>query len=250
MRRTTRTLSVIALSLVLAGTACGGGDSSGSGLTDEEFCAKVAEMETLGSGETEADMAAVVAALDDLAAAAPTKELREALEMLGPVMTEMAGLDENDPEAMSKAFEIMMDPKVMAAGELIEKYGSETCGLDDETTSDAGTMPIDTMPTLGSNGGYIFDDMSASDVSDYVEANGADYFPNGYISSTSINGADEFSEVILDFVDADTIDGVALCEVIAEGIGLSTADTAVRIVVQEDTVDIAVREVDGECAAV
>jgi len=56
--------------------------------------------------------------------------------------------------------------------------------------------------------------------------------------------------VILDFVDADTIDGVALCEVIAEGIGLSTADTAVRIVVQEDTVDIAVREVDGECAAV
>ncbi|MFZ9157980.1 MAG: hypothetical protein ACO230_07770, partial [Ilumatobacteraceae bacterium] len=91
MRRTTRTLSVIALSLVLAGTACGGGDSSGSGLTDEEFCAKVAEMETLGSGETEADMAAVVAALDDLAAAAPTNELREALETLGPVMTEMAG---------------------------------------------------------------------------------------------------------------------------------------------------------------
>lgn len=245
MRRTTRTLSVIALSLVLAGTACGGGDSSGSGLTDEEFCVKVAEMETLGSGETEADMAAAVAALDDLAAAAPTKELREALETLGPVMTEMAGLDENDPEAMNKAFEIMMDPKVMAAGELIEKYGSETCGLDDESTSDAGTMP-----TLGSNGGYIFDDMSASDVSDYVEANGADYFPNGYISSTSINGSDEFSEVILDFVDADTIDGVALCEVIAEGIGLSTADTAVRIVVQEDTVDIAVREVDGECAAV
>ena len=250
MRRTTRTLSVIALSLVLAGTACGGGDSSGSGLTDEEFCVKVAEMETLGSGETEADMAAAVAALDDLAAAAPTKELREALETLGPVMTEMAGLDENDPDAMNKAFEIMMDPKVMAAGELIEKYGSETCGLDDESTSDADTMPIDTMPTLGSNGGYIFDDMSASDVSDYVEANGADYFPNGYISSTSINGADEFSEVILDFVDADTIDGVALCEVIAEGIGLSTADTAVRIVVKEDTVDIAVREVDGECASV
>ena len=250
MRRTTRTLSVIALSLVLAGTACGGGDSSGSGLTDEEFCVKVAEMETLGSGETEADMAAAVAALDDLAAAAPTKELREALETLGPVMTEMAGLDENDPDAMNKAFEIMMDPKVMAAGELIEKYGSETCGLDDESTSDAGTIPIDTMPTLGSNGGYIFDDMSASDVSDYVEANGADYFPNGYISSTSINGSDEFSEVILDFVDADTIDGVALCEVIAEGIGLSTADTAVRIVVQEDAVDIAVREVDSECAAV
>jgi len=250
MRRTTRTLSVIALSLVLAGTACGGGDSSGSGLTDEEFCVKVAEMETLGSGETEADMAAAVAALDDLAAAAPTKELREALETLGPVMTEMAGLDENDPDAMNKAFEIMMDPKVMAAGELIEKYGSETCGLDDESTSDADTMPIDTMPTLGSNGGYIFDDMSASDVSDYVEANGADYFPNGYISSTSINGADDYSEVIMDFVDADTIDGVALCEVIAEGIGLSTADTAVRIVVQEDAVDIAVREVDSECAAV
>jgi len=49
---------------------------------------------------------------------------------------------------------------------------------------------------------------------------------------------------------SDSLDGVALCEVIAEGIAMSTADTAVRIVVQEDTVDVAVREVDGDCAAV
>ena len=252
MRRTIRTLTALSMCLALVGASCGGDDGgfAGSALTDEEFCSKITEMESLGSGETEADMAAAVAVIEDLATSAPTKELRDALETLVPVMTEMAGIDENDPDAMNKAFEVMMDPKVIAAGELIDKYGTETCGFSDESADEAGTMPVDTMPTLGSNGGYIFDDMSASDVSDYVEANGADYFPNGYISSTSINGADDYSEVIMDFVDADTIDGVALCEVIAEGIGLSTADTAVRIVVQEDAVDIAVREVDSECAAV
>jgi len=83
-----------------------------------------------------------------------------------------------------------------------------------------------------------------------VEAYGSDYFPNGYVSSTSMSGADGYTEVILDFTDADSLDDGALCEVIAEGIAMSTADTAVRIVAQENAVDIAVREVDGECAAV
>lgn len=250
MRKTTRTLSVLSLSLVLVSTACGGEDSSGSGLSDEEFCAKVASMENIDPSID--DISAVTAALDDLAAAAPTKELREALETLSPVMLSMAEIDENDPDAMNKVFEVMMDPKVMAAGELIEKYSSETCGIEatdgstDETIGDS----TDTMPTNGSNGGYIFDDMSVTDVSDYIEANGADLYPNGYIGSTSINGANGYSEVIVDFVDADSVDGVALCALIAEGIGMATADTAVRIAVQANAVDVAVREVNSDCQAV
>jgi hypothetical protein len=58
-------------------------------------------------------------------------------------MTEMEGVDENDPEAMSKVMEIIMDPKVTEAGEVIEKYSTEVCGLSvtDETTVDAGTTP-------------------------------------------------------------------------------------------------------------
>jgi hypothetical protein len=249
MRRTTRTLSALSLTLVLAGTACGGGDSSGSALTDEAFCAKVAAMENMDpSGD---DITAVTDALEELAAAAPTKELREALETLGPVMTAMSGIDENDPDAMNKAFEVMMDPEVIAAGELIEKYSSETCGIEttDESTDEALGEPSDTSPSFGSNGGYIFDDMSVDDVSDYVEANGADLYPNGYIGSTSISGANGYTEVTMDFANADSIDGVALCELIVEGIAMSSADTAVRIVVQENTVDVAVREVDGECTS-
>ena len=249
MRRTTRTLSALSLTLVLAGTACGGGDSSGSGLSDAEFCAKVAAMENMDPSAE--DITAVTDALDDLAAAAPTKELREALETLGPVMTAMSGIDENDPDAMNSVMELLMDPKVLAAGELIEKYSSETCGIDaaDESTDETIGDSTDTMPTEGSNGAYVFEDIEAGDIASYVEANGVDYFPNGYVNSTSMAAADGYTEVIMDFADADSIDGVALCELIVEGIAMSSADTAVRIVVQENTVDVAVREMDGECTS-
>ncbi|NDA79348.1 MAG: hypothetical protein EBY07_16595, partial [Actinobacteria bacterium] len=60
--------------LALVGASCGGDDGgfAGSALTDEEFCSKITEMESLGSGETEADMAAAVAVIEDLATSAPT----------------------------------------------------------------------------------------------------------------------------------------------------------------------------------
>ena len=249
MRTHTRTLATLSISLFLVGVSCGGDDGGfgGNALSDEEFCAEIAAIDNVDPSVD--DMTDIVAMIEGLADKAPTKELRDAMVALVPVMTAMSEIDDNDPDAMNKVMEIMMDPEVIAAGTVLETYSTETCGIDD--SADEGTSePTETIPPLGSNGGYIFDDMESGDISDYVEAFGSDYFPNGYISSTSMSGADGYTEVILDFADADTLDGVALCEVIAEGIAMSTTDTAVRIVVQEDTVDVAVREVDGECAAV
>ena len=79
--------------------------------------------------------------MNELIDAAPNDELRDALNVLVSVMTEMEGVDENDPEAMSKVMEIIMDPKVTEAGEVIEKYSTDVCGITDETTVDAGTTP-------------------------------------------------------------------------------------------------------------
>ncbi|MTA28360.1 MAG: hypothetical protein F2562_05825 [Actinobacteria bacterium] len=249
MHASKRTLTALTICLALVGVSCGGDSGSGSAaLSDEEFCLEVAALD--GMNPDVGDMAEIVTTIEDLAAKAPSDELRDAMLALVPVMTMLSEIDENDPEAMNKVMEVMMDPEVMAAGELIEKYSSETCGIDDSAGDESSSGSSDTMPTEGSNGAYIFDDIEAGDISDYVEANGTDYFPNGYVNSTSMSGADGYTEVIMDFADADSVDGVSLCEVIFEGIAMSTADTAVRIVVQQDTVDIAVREVDGECSAV
>lgn len=249
MHASKRTLTALTICLALVGVSCGGDSGSGSAaLSDEEFCLEVAALD--GMNPDVGDMAEIVTTIEDLAAKAPSDELRDAMLALVPVMTMLSEIDENDPDAMNKVMEVMMDPEVMAAGELIEKYSSETCGIDDSAGDESSSGSSDTMPTEGSNGAYIFDDIEAGELSDYVEANGTDYFPNGYVNSTSMSGADGYTEVIMDFADADSVDGVSLCEVIFEGISMSTADTAVRIVVQQDTVDIAVREVDGECSAV
>lgn len=247
MRNTARTLTALALCLALEGASCGGDDSgSGPALSNEEFCAKVEALDAMDPGTD--DMAEVVATVEELADAAPSEELRDAMRALVPVMTALENLDENDPDAMNKIMEIMMDPEVIAAGELIENFSSETCGIDPDDGGSESTS--DTIAEPGSNGAYIVDDIESRDISDYVEANGSDLFPGGYVSSTSLTGGSDFTDVVLDFADADTIDGVGLCELILESINAGTADTAVRIVVQENTVDIAVREVDGECTAV
>ena len=250
MRASNRTLTALTICLALVGVSCGG-DDSGSGsaaLSDEEFCVELTALD--GMNPDVGDMAAVVTTIEDLADKAPSDELRDAMLALVPVMTMMSEIDDNDPDAMNKVMEIMMDPEVMAAGELLEKYSSETCGIDDSAGDESSSGSSDTMPTDGTDGAYIFDDIEAGELSDYVEANGSDFFPNGSVSSTSMSGATGYTDVIMDFTGADYVDGVSLCEVIFEGIAMSTADTAVRIVVQEDTVDIAVREVDGECSEV
>ena len=114
--------------------ACGSdSSSSGARLTDEQFCAKVADMDDLETFDSSA-----IAMMNELIDSAPNDELRDALKVLVPVMTEMEGVDENDPEAMSKVFEIIMDPKVTEAGEVIEKYSTEVCGITDETTVGTG----------------------------------------------------------------------------------------------------------------
>jgi hypothetical protein len=238
----TSLLTAFTISCVTLGVACGGDSGGSNALSEAEFCDKIASVE--GAADVEADMTTMLAVLADLADSAPTKELREAIETIGPIMQELEGVDENDPDAFAKAMEIMMDPKVVAAGETLEKFTTETCGLTD--TTDA---PSDDMSSDGGSGD-IFDDMSAGDISDYVDANGADYFPNGYVGSTSMNSAGDYTDITMDFVDADSVDGVAICELIGEFIAGATADTAVRIVVQADATDIAVREVDGSCAAV
>ncbi len=165
----TSLLTAFTFSCVTLGVACGGDSGGSNALSEAEFCDKIASVE--GTAPADADMTTVLAVLADLADSAPTKELRDAIETIAPIMQELEGVDENDPEAFAKAMEIMMDPKIVAAGAVLEKFATETCGLTD--TTDA---PSDDMSSDGGSGD-IFDDMSAGDISDYVAANGATTSP-------------------------------------------------------------------------
>jgi len=236
------------LCLATFAVSCGGDDGGfGSNtLSTEEFCDKAASLDAM-TGESPEELAAATKVFQELASDAPTAELRDAMKALLPVIEQMSTVDENDPEAFSKVMELLMDPAVIAAGTVLEEFSTTECGISSEDSSSSDeTMPSDPAESTG----YIFDDMSSSDISDYVEANGSDYYPNGYIGSTSIQGDDAGSEVVIDFTEADSVDGVALCELVGEAISMSSSDTAVRIVIQQDGTDIAVRDIDGACATV
>lgn len=248
MHQKHRLLVIVPICLATFAVSCGGDDGGfgSNALSTEEFCDKVSSLDSM-TGETPEELAAAMKIFRELASDAPTAELRDAMKALLPIVEQMSTVDENDPEAFSKVMELMMDPAVIAAGSVLEEFSTTECGMSSEDTS----ISDDTMPDdSGESTGYIFDDMSSSDISDYVEAYGTDYYPNGYIGSTSIQGGDGGSEVMVDFTEADSVDGVALCELVVEAISMSSSDTAVRIVIQQDGADVAVRDIGGECATV
>lgn len=235
------------LCLATFAVSCGGEDGGfgSNSLSTEEFCDKVASLDAM-TGESPEELAEATKVFQELASDAPTADLRDAMNALLPVIEQMSTVDENDPEAFSKVMELMMDPAVIAAGTVLEEFSTTECGMSSEDTSSSDdTMPSDSAESTG----YIFDDMSSGDISDYVQENGADLFPNGYVSSSSMSGADGYTEIVVDFAGSDTLDGVGLCDLVFEAISSKSTDSAVRIVIQNDTVDVAVREVDGECSA-
>jgi hypothetical protein len=128
-------LPILGLSII----SCGGDSGLSSKASEEEFCEmlRVIESDQVFESAME-DPAALTEATDlltDLAKAAPTTELKEAIETLIPVMETMATIDENDPEAFASLMELMSDPKLESAGETVDAYSTDVCKI---TTSDSG----------------------------------------------------------------------------------------------------------------
>ena len=127
--RTTSFLASTILSSVLLVGACGGDDSgkaNSSPVSIEEFCGQIEALDAAGDPE---DMASALATLEDLASAAPTKELRDALDTMLPLLQSMSEIDENDPNAFAEVMSMMMDPAIMEAGTVLEDFGAEECGF-------------------------------------------------------------------------------------------------------------------------
>lgn len=82
------------------------------------------------------DIGGAVDILRDLIAKAPNAEVRKALEVMEPAFEELGKLDQNDPEAMSSFFDLLLDEKIVAAGETLDRYTEEICQFTDSPTND------------------------------------------------------------------------------------------------------------------
>lgn len=125
-------LVIVAGSLAFI-ASCGSSNDSAA-LSDAEFCL---EIERLEETEPTNDIRGAAIILADLVNKAPNPEMREALQTMQPAFEKLAEIDENDPEAMSRFFELMMDEDIATAGEVLERYITDVCGFTDENvTSD------------------------------------------------------------------------------------------------------------------
>ena len=128
-------LPILGLSLI----SCGDDSGLSSQASEAEFCAMLQAIESdqvfENAMEDPAALTEATQVLTDLAKAAPTTELKEAIESLIPVMETIATIDENDPEALASLMELMSDPKLESAGETVDAYSTDVCKI---TTSDSG----------------------------------------------------------------------------------------------------------------
>lgn len=128
-------VAAVAAAVVLGGgivAACGGDDGGGgSALSDEAFCARVAEIEaeTASLSQEEADEQ-FLETFTALAAQAPNSELRSALTTLADVFEQLDAIDDDDPEAFGEIFTILGDQDFITAVSTVETYFVETCGFD------------------------------------------------------------------------------------------------------------------------
>lgn len=124
-------LGVMTASLIFV-VSCGSSGNSAA-LSDAEFCQEIARMEAI---EPTNDIGGAVDILRDLIAKAPNAEVRKALEVMEPAFEELGKLDQNDPEAMSSFFDLLLDEKIVAAGETLDRYTEEICQFTDSPTND------------------------------------------------------------------------------------------------------------------
>ena len=240
-------LAAAAVSVVLMSglVACGddGGLTAGS---PAEFCALLRQADASGDVMND-DPAAALAAFGGLRDAAPTPEVRAALSTLYDTIEQLSKLDENDPDAMSTAFEMMFTPEFIAAGETLEQYAEEECGLslsddgtDSGSDSGSGTESGSGDPGMGDSGS-IFDDLDAGDISDGVDAILEMAAPDYSVASSQMSSAMDHTEVEVQLRGEGDIDALAICEEIDSWLATMTTDTAIalRITVEGSDTPIA-----------
>jgi hypothetical protein len=241
-----------ALALLLA--ACGG-DDGGSAASDEEFCAELAALEEADAGSDGSDEldAEALSQLQDLADRAPDEELRTAIETLGDIAEQMSDLDEDDPEAFGQVMALMFDPEVISAGETLDTYMVDVCGMDPDETSgeitgedasgdDGSGDDTDADDSVSDGSVSTFDALDSSGLNDGFEGVLDDLDVDSQGRSVGVSGGAEVT-VVFDAAGVADADPVEVCEGVA-----ALVDDALAEVNDPDPVTVEV-EADGELVA-
>lgn len=261
-----KSFRICALVSVLAVVAsCGGGN--GSSTADTEFCDYLRTLEDI---DPEAAPDDALAAIDDIIDRAPQGEVKGALQDLRPIFEAMTNIDPNDEAAFGEMMSLMFDPKIIAAGEVLEKYGAEVCGFEDASndttdTTDGGWMTdSNSGAATGSNvlpgtrrsstpgSSQVANDqpveleeLDSSDISHAVERVLFDQDPDAYVASSGWSSMGGTFSVDVDITGIDDPDGVPLCEAVVELLKETDPDAPFEISITHDGRPIASSNLDN-----
>lgn len=209
-----RTLAL--MTVVAVASSCGGGDGgSSSSNAESDFCEYLRTLEDI---DPEAAPDDALAAIDQIIDRAPDGEIKGALQDLRPIFDAMVNIDPNNEEAFTEMMALMFDPNVIAAGEVLEQYGTDVCGFEDTS----GDSPVDTGgdwttdADFGQAPASALEELESSDISDAVERVLADLAPDAYVASSGWSSMGAGFSVDVDVTGADDIDGVPLCDAVGE----------------------------------
>ena len=240
--------SVVIISAIGASSllvACGGDDGSSGGSSEavsvEEFCTRIEALESAAEPD---DIGAAVAAIEGLVDAAPTDEVRDALETLIPVLARMSEIDENDPDAIGELMSLAMDPKIMEASTVLENFGTEQCGF---TSDDTGWS--DTAPDTASGAGApsALDVFDAAAIQEYLDANATDYLNGGSFTSVSVQGQGDGYLVSVDATSAGGVAAVPICELLVDFYDTNAPGVDVAIEILTEGLAAVTRQPGGIC---
>ena len=239
---------------ILAGalaTACGGGGST-SPMTEAEFCSRAADLQN-SNGDITPE---AVSTLADLAERAPTTELRDALGTLLPIWRKLVNVDTEDPTAFMTMLAEFDTPEIDAAGQVLDAYATDVCGLPDDTSAsdtsddstDSDATGDTTDATTDSDTTDPYDQIDFMELVDAIDGLLPVYGDVTATTGTSMSGLFPGAEIIIPF-DVEG-DGLALCNGVLDWISARTDDPNVVIRIQVNGTDTVTRMAGGNCAEV
>ncbi len=156
-------LSASATVTVALLVACGGNSAGGEDV--DAFCEEYAQAQADGAAETEEDTAVIMADLERVGDLAPA-EIRDDVDVLIDTFAEFmeieAATETGEADEIGAAFELFSDPAFVAAGENVEQFAEDECGIEPLSDGDSSDdMDLDVDDDLGD----ITDDASGGDAS-------------------------------------------------------------------------------------
>ena len=139
---------VVATEPIDSNTAEPADSAEGPSASVAEFCTAISAIQSAEFELEETFGPAARQLFDDVQAAAPPEiadDVAIVIETLDAIAEVGISADENDPEAIDAAFEILLDPDFTEANERLEEYTSQACGIDlgDGDETDLEVLELD-----------------------------------------------------------------------------------------------------------